>query len=134
MLKKPKDALYWLAIIFGSPLVIYFALAYVFGDSSYLCFLSLPSGFLILYIWVNLKERFKKPTNWDDLDDFEKPSSKKPSSEKYSVGKGSRKRDRGLLSRLFGDEDRCEKCGTELEYKKGAGSHYCPECQEYRWK
>jgi len=69
----------------------------------------------------------------DESESSGESTVKKPSSEKYSVEKRSTKKDSGIFSRFLGSEERCEECGSELVYKEGASSYYCPECQKYKW-
>lgn len=133
---RKLGALYWLVIIMGSPFLVYFGLALVLGHSVNLCFLTLPSGFLILYLWVKIKSKVKGPTKkWkaDESESVEKTERESP-TEKYSIGDRSSKKDKSLFSRIFSKEERCEECGTELVYKEGAGAYYCPECKEYKWR
>lgn len=135
-MKKSYGALYWLLIIFITPSIIYFGLAYIFGHSSSLCLLTLPSGFIVIYLGLKLRPIIKgrtKKIDWEETKSEEEVYTDNLSTEKYSVEEGTVKKDKGIFSRIFGKEDRCDKCGSELVYKKGAGSHYCPECQEYKW-
>lgn len=132
---RDKLALIWLLVILGTPLLVYFVLFSIFGQSTTLCFLSLPSGLIILYLWIKLGDRFIGPTKkweWSGSETSD-TAERKISTEKYTADERTSKKG-GLLSRLFSGEKKCDKCGTELVYKEGAGSYYCPECQEYKWR
>ncbi|MBS3817335.1 MAG: hypothetical protein KGY76_07215 [Candidatus Thermoplasmatota archaeon] len=129
---RKKGVLLWLVVILGSPLLFYFGLSSVLGHSSLLCFLSLFSGFFVLYVWLKLADKFTEPTGKWGESESEKKAQKKSSAEKYSVEERSKKK--SVFSRLFKDEDECEECGTELVYKSGADAYYCPECKEYKWR
>ncbi len=123
-------------IIIGLPPIIYYLLAQVFGHSSTLCLASIPSGAVVIYLWLKLYPKLTGSTKkWDwDKSGGSKETAKKTSPEKYSVGDRSTKSEKGIFSRIFSDGEECEECGTELVYKEGAGSYYCPKCQEYKWK
>lgn len=80
---------------------------------------------------------FRKPTkkiDWEESESVEERDKRKTATEKYSVEDKTTEDDGGIFSRIFGREKKCGKCGTELVYKEGAGSYYCPECREYKWK
>lgn len=130
-----KLALIWLFIIAATPFLVYSILSSIFEHSTILCFLSLPSGIIILYLWIKLGDRVVGPTEkwgWSESETSD-TAEKKVSAEKYTVDERTSKKS-GLFSRLLGGEKKCDKCGSELVYKEGAGSYYCPECQEYKWR
>lgn len=87
---------------------------------------------------MKLKSIIRGPTeklDWEEKgESVEGVDAKTSSAEKYSIEEGTAKKDKSIFSRIFGKEDECERCGTELIYKEGAGSYYCPECQEYKWR
>jgi len=134
---KRKGGLFWLAFLAGFPIILFSTLSYLFEPSLVICWISFLPAPLIFILWSLLGHVFRKPTkklDWDETKSVEETDRRKPSTEKYSVGVKSTKKKRGLFSLVFGKEDECEKCGSELVYKEGAGSYYCPECQEYKWR
>lgn len=136
-LLKVKGLLFLAVFLIGFPILIYYLLSYIFSPSPLLCWASLPSGFLLYLLWLRFGSLIKKPTEKTiELGESEraKERTKKPSFKKSSTSVDSKKKDRGIFSSLFGGKDKCEVCGTKLVYKEGAGSYYCPECQEYKWK
>lgn len=98
---------------------------------------SVPSGLIVIFLWMKLVDVFRTPTEIE-LEESEKvevetEGTKKIQPEEYSKEKKSRK-ERGLFSSIFSSKEECDKCGEKLVYKEGAGSYYWPECQEYKWK
>jgi len=116
----------WLLIIFFSPWLVYFILSSVFPHSPILLLVSLPSGLLIVFLLVKLKKHLKGPT--------QKIEWKKSKNSVEEISSTQHEGKQGLFSSLFGDKKKCDECGTDLIYKSGADSYFCPECQKYRWK
>jgi len=136
-LRKQKDALYWLIFLFSFPLIFNYVYVYFFSSNIVIFVLSIILAFAIFFLWGMIGDFFRSPTKkleWEDSESVEDTTEGKPSAEKYSVEEKTAMKEKGIFSRIFSKEDECEKCGTELVYKEGAGSYYCPECQEYKWK
>lgn len=134
---KDKGALYWLLFLAGFPIIAVSTLSYLFEPTQTICWISVLPPLLIFFFWNLFGHVFRKPTrrlDWDENKSVEETDRGKPSSEKYSPRERSTKKGRGLFTSIFSKEDECEKCGAELVYKEGAGSYYCPECQEYKWR
>ncbi|MEF8835572.1 MAG: hypothetical protein V5A76_05400, partial [Candidatus Thermoplasmatota archaeon] len=130
--------LYWLLFIIVSSVLVYYGLylnleppSVVCGGTLYLLFI-----ILVMYLWSisgYTLGKSSKDIEWDESVSDEESGRKKSSTEKYSVEDRSTKEDKGILSRLLSSEDKCDECGSEMVYKEGAGSYYCPECKEYKW-
>lgn len=130
---RKKGVLYLLSLLLILSLT-FFQLIYVVGslDFPFICCLIIPLGFLILILYVFLKKGRKRSTSRSESD--ERDDEEKLSAEKYSAEQPSTKKEKGIFSTIFGEEDRCDECGAEMVYKDGADAYYCPECEEYKWK
>ncbi len=78
-----------------------------------------------------------------EVEESPETSSGKEKSDRVSVKTDSQtaydtkkpiEEKKGLLSRLnpFDGKEKCNECGTELEYREEYQSHYCPKCRTYK--
>ncbi len=125
MASKKEGTLYLLVLI-STPFIVYYILADDLpGYDGYsirtlgICFVSLLSAFAMAYLIYTLEKKyFSKSIDFEDIGKEPKPSKKH--------SKKSRTLD------IFGGKNRCDTCGTEMEYKKNIERYYCPVCHEYK--
>lgn len=134
---KRKSFILYLLLAILIPAIMYYVLgmvilgyglfeSYESNKALGVCFLSLLSGPAIFYgiYWVRNK-LLAKDIEFGDLD-------KDRSTESYPAEKQSKKRKKSGILNIFSSENKCENCGTEMEYKEAMDSYYCPQCREYK--
>jgi len=123
-------------ILVLTPLILFYVLVYVWGaevlrpfttdDPAWICFIILISGPAALYAvyWVRNKF-FSKNIEFDDIVEDR-------SEEGYSVEHRSGKRKKSGLLNILSRNNKCDHCGTEMEYREEMDCNYCPNCREYK--
>ncbi len=98
------------------------------GDGSTgICLVSILSGPVTFYVVYWARNKF-----FSKNIEFSKINTDDP-EESYPNRNRSKKRKKGgVLDNIFSSENECDTCGTEMEYKEGMDSYYCPECHEYK--
>ncbi len=65
--------------------------------------------------------------------DSEKMKGRTNSSSAYLSEKTSREKESPFTKlNPFSRKEKCNECGTELEYREDYQSHYCPKCRTYK--
>lgn len=70
-------------------------------------------------------------------EDTDKEEKKRVSGDRHgaaSYSQSTSPKKESFFSRLnpFGGKDKCNDCGTELEYREEYHSYYCPKCRTYK--
>ncbi|MFP4051296.1 MAG: hypothetical protein ACLFVB_06100 [Thermoplasmata archaeon] len=123
-------------------LLVYWLTKFIYDDFVFQsCFISAIGGFILLYLFLWVKEdvlvnkekepAFGKSSNTSKVEENKKVSMDDIDNKKVKVGKESNKKKYSLLDKIKGKKT-CDNCGTELEYKESFDSYYCPECHEYK--
>ncbi len=96
-----------------------------YSASPGICFVGILLGFVLVSVIYRAQEKyFSKNIDFDDI-------GKDPSSKTHPVGSRSGKKKKSAILDLFSSKNKCDHCGTEMEYKEAMDCHYCPECREY---
>ncbi len=126
-----KGPVIYILIIILTPIILYYALTGDFlpltrryGMSLGALLISVVSGFVLAYLAYRIEEKFfSKNIKFEDI-------QQNKSKERYQVEKTSEKTKKS--GKVFSSKNKCETCGTKMEYKEGMDSYYCPECHEYK--
>lgn len=136
---RKAAGLMYMLIVFITPIIVFLTVTSVVDLSAMaeglLCSVSVFLGFGMAYLvyWIK-KNFFERNIEFSDIK--QEPSKERyeeTSERQYSVETvAEKKKERGSFLDFLKGKKRCETCGTELEYKEGMDSYYCPVCHEYK--
>jgi len=130
-MRSDKSFIIYILILLLTPAIFYYMVVGEIIEGRYsaspgVCFLGILLSFVIVYVVYRVQEEFfSQNIDFEDIGEDH-------SEETYSVESRSGKKKKSGLLNIFSRKNKCDHCGTEMEYKEEMDCNYCPKCREYK--
>jgi len=130
-MRSDKSFIIYILILLLTPPIFYYMVVGEIPEGRYsaspgICFLGILLSFGIVYLFYRAQEGFFfKNIDFEDIGQ-DRPIESSP------AGSQSGKRKKSGILNIFSRKNKCDHCGTEMEYKAEMDCYFCPECRDYK--